>query len=201
MAFPAFYDKAPRIQMRDPLSDLLGASEKGLIEYSYEDAVRLAGHSCPTVAGTWLMLARGLKHLYADGAPERGAIWVKFPEPQTSGVTGVMAAIATLVTGATLDAGFKGLAGQFDRRGLLFFSAPVKGSMSLERTDTGASATLLLDTSSVPAPPDMGHLLGQCLGGQASPEDRRRFGELWQERVRLMLTEMADDPRLVTVLG
>jgi hypothetical protein len=171
-----------------------------LIEYRYEDAVRLAGHSCPTVAGTWLMLARGLKHLHGEKTPTRGQLRVRFPDAQNAGVTGVMAAVATLITGATQDSGFKGLGGQFDRRGLMFFSAPVQGSLALQRADDGREATLRLDTSIVPASPEMGPLFGLCLSGQGSQEDRRRFGELWQERVRLMLTDLASDPRLVEIV-
>ena len=52
MALPAFYAQAPRITVHDALAELLGAAEGGLIEYGYEDAVRLAGHSCPTVASS-----------------------------------------------------------------------------------------------------------------------------------------------------
>ncbi|NMW25772.1 hypothetical protein HFP05_15800, partial [Rhodanobacter denitrificans] len=46
MNYPAFYEQAPRILMRDPLAAFLGAAEDGLLEYRYPDAVRLAGHSC-----------------------------------------------------------------------------------------------------------------------------------------------------------
>jgi len=39
--------------LRDPLAELLGAAEGGIVEYRYADAVKLAGHSCPT----WRRLA------------------------------------------------------------------------------------------------------------------------------------------------
>ena len=55
MQYPTFFDQAPVITMRDPLAALLGAADDGLIDYRYIDAVRLAGHSCPTVAGAYLM--------------------------------------------------------------------------------------------------------------------------------------------------
>jgi hypothetical protein len=54
MAFPAFFDQAPVLRLHDPLAQLLGAATDGVIEYRYADAVRVAGHSCPTVAGAWL---------------------------------------------------------------------------------------------------------------------------------------------------
>ena len=80
MGFPAFFDQAPRILVRDGLAELLGAAEGGLIEYGYADAVRVAGHSCPTVAGTWLMARAALRALYPDGPAERGEITVTMSE-------------------------------------------------------------------------------------------------------------------------
>ncbi|MBF0270018.1 MAG: hypothetical protein HQL44_15650 [Alphaproteobacteria bacterium] len=197
MSFPDFFDLAPQITMYDPLSEFLGASEGGLITYGYADAVKLAGHSCPTVAGTWLMLARGLERLYPNSPPERGMIRVAFPSPANSGVTGVMAAVATLLTGATQDSGFKGLGGRFDRRGLLDFSQSFDGVMAMERCDDRARVILTLDTSVLPADPDMGRLMGLCLSGQGNKEDQKRFADIWQNRVRHMLTQLANDTRLV----
>lgn len=51
MSFPAFFDDAPEIRVRDPLAAFLGSAEDGVMTYRYADAVRLAGHSCPVVAG------------------------------------------------------------------------------------------------------------------------------------------------------
>ncbi len=50
MNHPDFFDEVPRISLYDPLAEFLGATEGGILEYGYFDAVRLAGHSCPTVA-------------------------------------------------------------------------------------------------------------------------------------------------------
>jgi hypothetical protein len=50
MSFPDFFDEVPRITLRDPLAELLGSVTGGLLSYGYADVVRLAGHSCPTVA-------------------------------------------------------------------------------------------------------------------------------------------------------
>lgn len=63
MQTPAFFDAVPAIFVVDPLADALGAVEGGLIEYRYIDAVKLAGHSCPTVAGAWLMTRAALARL------------------------------------------------------------------------------------------------------------------------------------------
>jgi hypothetical protein len=121
MSFPEFFARIPGITLRDPLAELLGAAEGGLIDYCFADAVKLAGHSCPTVAGAWLMTVRALQALYGDEIPERGNIVVALHEDLDSGVAGVMASIATLLTGATGDGGFKGLGGRYSRRNLLHF--------------------------------------------------------------------------------
>ncbi len=47
MKYPAFYDLVPGIALADPLAAFLGATEQGVIEYRYIDAVKLTGHSCP----------------------------------------------------------------------------------------------------------------------------------------------------------
>lgn len=76
MPFPAFFADAPAVTLMDPPARFLGAPADGLITYRYEDAVRFAGHSCPTVAGAWLMTIRALRALWPDGMPERGAVRV-----------------------------------------------------------------------------------------------------------------------------
>lgn len=53
MSFAEFFYAVPRVTLQDPLAEVLGR-RRGAIEYGYADAVRLAGHSCPTVAGTYL---------------------------------------------------------------------------------------------------------------------------------------------------
>ena len=119
MRYPDFFDAVPRIRLHDPLADFLGAFEGGVIEYAYLDAVRLAGHSCPTVASAYWLTSQALRALYGEALPERGGVRVAFRESRTAGVTGVIANVVSLLTGATTDTGFKGLAGRFDRRGLL----------------------------------------------------------------------------------
>ena len=73
---PTFFGQGPTICLRDPLAAFLGAAEGGLMTYSYQDAVKLAGHSCPTVAGSFVAVIRGLKALYSNDMPERGNIEV-----------------------------------------------------------------------------------------------------------------------------
>lgn len=196
MAFPAFFDDVPPITLRDPLAEILGAAENGLIEYHFADAVRLAGHSCPTVAGAWLMTTRGLKALYGDAVPERGGISVAFGDSQGGGVTGVIASIVTLLTGAAGIGGFKGLGGRFSRRDLLSFESAGVEDLRFTRRDTGDAIEIGLDLSPVPGDPRMGALLPGLLAGSASAEEARLFGHLWQQRVQRILIDHHDDERL-----
>lgn len=192
--------KAPVIRLRDPLADLLGAAAGGAFDYTYADAVRLAGHSCPTVAGAWLMLAAGLARLYPGETPVRGAIAVQMRDSLGQGTTGVVASIATLVTGAAGEAGFGGIgAGRLHaRRGLLRFDAPIDGVMGLRRVDTGAGVVLDIDLSLAPPDPAMPALMAQATAAGADTAVRERFGALWQDRVRRLMA-MAGDPRLVRI--
>lgn len=72
MSFPDFFEQSPAIRMHDPLSRLLGATGDGVMDYRYADAVRLAGHSCPTVASAWLMAYAAVKTLYPEGPGGEG---------------------------------------------------------------------------------------------------------------------------------
>ena len=199
MRYPEFFDEAPRITMYDPLAKFLGAAEGGILEYRYIDAVKAAGHSCPTVASAWLMTLRALEALYPKDVPERGAIRVDFRHDSTSGVTGVIANIVTLVTGATHDTGFKGLAGRFDRRNLLFFNAEVGDELRFTRKDNGAAVDVTAHLERVPGDPRMGELMAACLTGRADDATQREFGRLWQERVRAILLDHARDAQVIVV--
>jgi len=198
MQFPDFFAAAPVIRLRDPLADFLGAAAGGLMDYRYEDAVRLAGHSCPTVASAFLMTRTALAALYGDDLPVRGEIRVDFAEPPDAGVAGVIASIATLITGATADTGFRGLGGQFNRRNKLYFSQPIKaGSLRLTRLDSEQSIEVSADLSNVPGDPRIAELMPQCLKGDATIDQQRLFRRLWQDRVRQILLEHADDPAVI----
>lgn len=198
MDHPEFFDQVPRIALRDPLGAFLGAFAGGVVEYGYLDAVKLAGHSCPTVAGAYLMTAQGLAALYGDSLPERGGIRIEFRDDAARGVTGVIAGVVSLITGARRDDGFKGIAGRFDRRGLLHFNVPGPGEMRFTRLDTGAAVDVSYRAESVPPDPAMHPLLQRALAPGASDGDRAEFARVWQDRVRRILVEHRD--RLVSVL-
>ena len=199
---PAYFAAAPTQRVRDPLAAVLGAAKDGILEYHYADAVRLAGHSCPTVAGAYLLTRRGLRALYGDDLPERGGIAVQMRDSRDAGTTGVIATVATLLTGAAAETGFGGIgpAARFARRDLLAYDAPVCGLMRLRRLDNDAAVELELNAAVVPFPAEMQSLMPKAVSGRATPDELARFGELWQSRVRAMLLDHADDPGLLRIL-
>lgn len=193
MQFPDFFRLVPRLRVRDPLAEFLGAAEGGVLEYGYEDAVRLAGHSCPTVASAFVMACRAMALLYPGEMPERGGVRVDFAEPLEHGVTGVIASVLTLVTGAAQQGGFKGIGGHFVRRDLQAFHSHLPLTLRVTRLDSGAAIDAAADLSRVPAAPEMSGLLQRCIRGEADDTQRRQFATLWQQRVQRILLEHWDD--------
>jgi len=199
MNHPDFYDAVPKISLYDPLAEFLGATEGGIMQYGYFDAVRLAGHSCPTVASAYWMTYKALSSLYLGAMPERGNILVEFSQGSTSGVTGVIANVVSMLTGAMGDGGFKGIAGRFDRRDRLFFAVEMPGEMRFTRLDTEQAVNAAANLQRVPASPRMPMLMGNCISGNAAPAEVAEFGKLWQERVRSILLDHGDDPEVFVI--
>ncbi|TCS73825.1 hypothetical protein EDC61_10147 [Sulfuritortus calidifontis] len=199
MSFPPFFKEVRRIRLNDPLAALLGAAEAGELEYRYEDAVKLAGHSCPTVAGAYLMTLKALGRLYPDRLPERGGVRVELREAQAAGTTGVTAAVAGLITGAAGEGGFKGLGGRFSRRGLLSFAVDMAGELRFTRADTGAAVEAAYHPEIVPPDPAMQPLMARLMSGEARMDERQEFGRLWQLRVKRLLIDHIDDPDLIVL--
>ncbi|MCB1631143.1 MAG: hypothetical protein H7A12_10280 [Pseudomonadales bacterium] len=201
MNHPAFFDQVRRIRVCDPLAELLGSCEGGFIEYGYVDAVRLAGHSCPTVAGAYLVTLRALARLFPTGPAERGGVRVHLRDGIGEGVTGVIANVVGMLTGAAGEGGFKGLAGRFERRDLLHFDAGIPASIRFERTRDGQAVDADFHPEHIAAPARMRELLGRVVSGTASASEQHEFGVLWQERVRRILIDGVDDDALVVLSG
>lgn len=199
MQTPAFFDQVPTIVMHDALAQTLGAAQGGLIEYRYLDAVKLAGHSCPTVAGAWLMTRTALARLYPGQTPHRSKVLVAMREPQDAGVVGVIASVAGLITGAAGSGGFKGLAGRHARRDLLTYGVPMRGEMRFTRLDNGQSVEVSHHPEAAPRPAELRMQMQAALTPQADSAQREAFAQTWQSWVRTMLIDHADDPKLITV--
>ena len=200
MQYPLFFECVESIGLNDPLSEVLGAFESGYIEYTYLDIVKSAGHSCPTVAGAYLMTWKGLDALYHDMTPVRGEIEVFFKEDSTEGVTGVIGNVIGHITGATDTTGFKGLGGQFVRHSLMHFSQDISASVRFKRRDTGAMVDVFYNPSSILPAASMNALMQDVLSGSASEEEKKEFGKLWQERVEKILCEHHDREEVLRVV-
>jgi len=184
MAYPEFFDEVQSIKVADPLSGVLGAFENGMYDITFLEVVKSAGHSCPTVAGAYIMTAEALKALYPNEMIIRGNIAVEFKEDLEEGVAGVIGNVVTQITGATDKSGFKGLNGKFARHSLMKFNSNIEASARFTRVDNGKSVDVFYDPSSVAPKPEMGPLMQKLMGGVATPEEAKEFGAVWQDRVK-----------------
>lgn len=183
MKYPKFFENIETIKLKDDLANFLGATEDGIIEFSYLDIVKSAGHSCPTVLGAYLMTKEGLKALYKDEIPKRGEIKIEFKESIEEGVAGVIANVVTNITGATKNSGFKGIMGLFSRNNLMSFESNISSNIKLTRIDTNQSIEINYNPSSFPPKKQMQELMQKCLTKNASEDEVIEFKKLWQERV------------------
>ena len=158
-----FFKQVAPITMADNLAVALGAVDKGeSFVYNYEDAVKLAGHSCLAVSGAYRVTQIALQRLYGEQTPVRGEIEVTFRGAVDHKINGPMSQVVTLITGAAADNGFKGFNGvKFRRYGLLKFDKennPPTGaicSVIFKRLDTGRSIEITYRNNMLPARPDM----------------------------------------------
>ncbi|MEO5350872.1 MAG: hypothetical protein H7836_14690 [Magnetococcus sp. YQC-3] len=186
------FPKTPAITLYDPLADFLGAGD-GHITYTFDDAVKLAGHACPTVAGAFLLAKTAMERLFPGETPIRGDVRITMHGPVDLGVNGPISQIFTLLTGAAAQNGFHGLAGQFVRSQLLHFRESLPpGPFTFARAATRQSIQLLYTTEAIPPSPAIGELLPLLLSGQASDAQRELFRTAWRQRV---LDILADNGR------
>lgn len=184
MQYPKFYDSIENIKIKDPLSNVLGAFENGEYEFSYLEIVKSAGHSCPTVAGAFIITQTALKALYPDGLPVRGGVKVEFEESLEDGVAGVISNVVTQITGATDKSGFKGLQGQFARHSLMSFNSNIEASARFTRVDNNKSVDVTYNPEPIKPNPLMFPLMKKMTQGQADAAELKEFGIMWQDRVQ-----------------
>ncbi|WP_072679939.1 FmdE family protein [Arcobacter sp. LA11] len=197
MNYPDFFNTIEKIKLKDDLSNFLGATEDGIIEFSYIDVVKTAGHSCPTVLGAYLMTLEGLKALYKDELPKRGEIKIEYSEKIEDGVAGVIANVMTNITGATVNTGFKGIMGLFSRNSLMAFESDINSSVRFTRRDTNESVDVIYDPSSIGASPMMRELMQKSISRTATAEEEKEFGKLWQQRVEAISQNIQEVIKIV----
>lgn len=73
----------------------------------------------------------------------------------------------------------------------------MEGDAQFTRLDTGVRVEMKYQPNAVPPDPAMPPLMARVTSGEASAEERETFCRLWQDRVRRILLEHAEDPELV----
>jgi len=197
MKYPTFFNDVEKISIQDPLSKFLGTFNNGIIDFTYLDIVKSAGHSCPTVAGAYLITLKALKALYKDDIAQRGSIRVLFNENANEGVAGVIAMVITNITGATENTGFKGIGGNFNRNGLMSFNEDIPGNARFIRVDTGVYVDVFYNSGIVPQEHGIDYLMQKIHTKNASEDEIIQFGNLWQERVRKILIDNFENEELI----
>jgi len=200
----AFYDDIEPIRLRDPLAVFLGAiGENEDFIFTYADAVKLAGHSCPAVSGAYKITAKALKALYGNEAPSRGGISVKVLGSIHHGANGPISQVISLITGAAPETGFAGLSGEFVRKDKLVFDEANEepNAFLFTRDDNGKSVKVTYHPERIPQKEDMSALFMKCISRTATEKQKEKFRELWQARVKAVLFEEAKGLFTVEPLG
>jgi formylmethanofuran dehydrogenase subunit E len=183
MKYPKFFDTLPTIILKDNLAEFLGSVDDGIVEFSYIDIVKTAGHSCPTVAGAYIMTLVGLNELYEGELPLRGEIIIEFSSNENDGVVGVISNVMSQITCATKTLGFKGISGNYIRHSLISFDAEIDMDVKLTRNDTNKSVQLRYTPDAVPAEHAQAELMQKVLKNFATDQEVKEFKEVWQGRV------------------
>ncbi len=197
-----FFDEVEEIRLKDPLAYVLGAMETGEeMVFKYQDAVKLAGHSCAAVSGAYKITAKALKELYGDETPVRGDIKVTIKGKPTDLAYGPVSQVISFITGAAPETGFKGLGGRFCRQNLLVFDTEnfEFNTFIFERLDTGKKVRTVYNPQVLPENPRMGELIGLVITGAAGDQEREEFFSLWQGKVKKILLEDEEYPGLFEI--
>jgi hypothetical protein len=182
MRYRQYIEEIEAIRLYDELAEFLGVNGDGIIEISYLDIVKTAGHSCATVAGAYLMAQKGLQALYGSQLPKRGHIKVELAKAVTQENTGVVGCVLSNITGATTDYGFGGIpGGKYNRRGLLFYEAPIETDVRFTCLETGRSVGVDYRPKRIVDPMA---ILMSAIGENATPEDRNSFPDRFQAMVQ-----------------
>ena len=145
------------------------------------------------------MTLKALEALYPEGLPVRGGIKVAFKEPLEEGVAGVIGNVVSQITGATNKSGFKGLGGKFARHSLMEHGSAISSSARFGRVDNGACVDVFYNPNAVAGNPKQQGLMQRIMQGIASDEEKKEFGQLWQDRVKRILIDNIDNEAVISV--
>ena len=147
------------------------------------------------------MTYKALEKLYPNEVPVRGNIKVEFKESEDEGVAGVIGNVISNITGATKITGFKGLAGKYARHSLMDFDSQITSSARFTRIDTGNSVDVYYNPSSIAPHANTQPLMQKVLMGTANVDEKKEFGELWQQRVKAILVDNCNNENVIRVVA
>jgi hypothetical protein len=187
------------ILMRDPYFEIFGQSQEP-VPYYYEEAVKVAGHSCGATTGAWTITQKALEVLYPDGEiPMRGQIYVEAPGAEDEWFVGVFGEIITFITGAAPHTGFIGAEfGETDdifvrQNKMVYTEEPTKQLPPMRewvftRLDTGAKVGVKFNLVIItPIPTPGRQAMGKKMAaGEASPEEAADYIQYWNDRARFV---------------
>ena len=189
MEYLSFFDDIEKIVLEDELTKFLGVNDDGIIDFSYADIVKSAGHSCATVAGAYLVALKGLKALYQDAIPKRGEIKIEIKKGPEDDNAGVIGCVLSNITGATTNYGFGGIpTGKFNRRNLLFYNVEIDADVRFTRLDTNKQIEVNYRPQKVV---NSMVILMSAIGENATQENKKTFPIRFQEMVKTVF-ENAD---------
>ncbi len=208
-----YIDKVPPIMMRDPLLEMLGQTDTA-IPYTYEESVKLTGHSCMVVAAAWSMTRKALVELYPNGeAPVRGQIAIQAPGAEDEWNIGVIGEVMTYITGAAPKTGFpgsafgKGNALAIRRNKILYTEkhvnlAPPMMQWIFTRTDNHRKVAAKWNIKLV-QPPMSEEIIAvpgkRLAAGELTPEESAAFIKKWNDAANFVLQNADTLDGLVTV--
>lgn len=195
-----YITEVPPIMMIDPYFQIFGQSQVA-VPYTYETAVKLAGHSCGATTGAWTIARKALEVLYPGGEiPVRGQITVEAPGAEDEWFVGVFGEVITYITGAAPKTGFIGAEfGQTDnvfvRQNKMTYpdeptgTLPPKMEWIFTRTDTGAKVGVVFNLMVVTplSTPERQEMGKKMAAGEATPEEAEDYYEYWNERALFVL--------------
>ncbi|HMM27539.1 MAG: hypothetical protein AAGU78_10260 [Chloroflexota bacterium] len=194
-----YITSVPPIFLRDPLLEMFGQTADP-IPYTYEEAVKLSGHSCGAVAGAWTITRKALAALYPDEVPVRGQIVIHAPGAEDEWHVGVFGEVMTYLTGAAPHTGFSGAEfGQADqvfiRRNKLIYAEAATGTPPpqmqwvFERLDTGKKVGVSFNVMAVQplVTEDWTKLGVKLASGAGTPEEIEKYVKWWNDRALFVL--------------
>jgi hypothetical protein len=192
------------ILMQEPYFQMFGQSEEP-VPYTYEEAVKLSGHSCGATAGAFTIGRKALQALYPEGeVPVRGQIQVYAPGAEDEWFVGVFGEVITYITGAAPKTGFIG--SEFGKVNDLYLRqnkmiyleepsgmAPPQMKWVFERLDTGKKVGVQFNLAVITpiATPERTEMGKKMALGQATPEEAADYVTYWNDRAKFVF-ENAD---------